>query len=208
MADSFYTQIPLLSDNELEEYIHNYKIYTINAIDVAIAEYRKRGRDISESEVAAMRDAIIQRDMDQQKQSEADPIFTNWKRNVVDDPEAPRLYSERAIWTFSAIMSPLFGVILLSMNLYKLGKKSSILPVLSFGVLWYVLALYIIPANSQYSISYLVSALGGAILYYFFWPKFIGKEFKYRRRPILIPLIIAVGISALLILAMIAAKKG
>jgi hypothetical protein len=127
--------------------------------------------------------------------------WANWKKNIVDDTNAPELYSQQAIWGFSFLMAPIYGSILMSMNFKRIDKTKFILPVIVFGILWYALAVIILPEKSQTSTVYLFNMVGGSILIYFVWPKFIGKEFKYRKRRILVPVIIAAVISAFFILA-------
>ena len=128
----------------------------------------------------------------------------NWKRNIVDDPNAPELYSQRAIWGFSLLLAPIFGAVLMAMNFKRIEKPRLILPIVTFGIAWYVLAIIMIPEQSRSSAVYLLNMLGGLVLVYFFWPRFLGKELKYRKRKILVPLIIGLVIGAIFLLAIIA----
>jgi len=115
------------------------------------------------------------------------------KLNIVDDPNAPEFYSLNAIWGFSIFFSPLFSAVLMSMNLNKINRSKYILPVILFGILWYVLSMIILPIESSGAgIIYLWNAIGGLFFLYLFWPKFIGKDLKYRKRSIWIPLIIGI----------------
>lgn len=58
------------------------------------------------------------------------------EQNVIDeeDGEAVEIYSRRAIWWFSIIPSPLFGGVLLSINLWAAGFKTAILQVMGFAI--------------------------------------------------------------------------
>jgi len=105
----------------------------------------------------------------------------NWKRNIVDDLNAPELYSQRAVWGFSLILAPIFGAILMAMNFKRIEKSRLIFPIVAFGIAWYVLAMLMIPEHSHSSAVYILNMLGGLVLVYFFWPQFIGKELKYRK---------------------------
>lgn len=129
------------------------------------------------------------------------PFFPlNWKRNIVEDPHAPELYSELAVLGFSIFVTPLFGAILLSMNLKRVQNISSIPLVLGFGILWYAFTLYVVPDGASVFQVLLLNAIGGAPLVYVLWPGVLGKGLKYRRRPVLIPIIIAALVYALFIL--------
>jgi hypothetical protein len=57
-----------------------------------------------------------------------------WKENAVEDETAPLLYSQRAIYLFSAFFSPLFGAILLSINVSKYADKRAVYEIVGFGV--------------------------------------------------------------------------
>ena len=50
--DSFYSRIPTLSDDELLNYIAHYSHYKIEAVQLAIAELRRRGFILSDDELA------------------------------------------------------------------------------------------------------------------------------------------------------------
>jgi hypothetical protein len=50
--DSFYSRIPTLSDDELLGYITHHSRYKMEAVQLAVAELRKRGIIISDDELA------------------------------------------------------------------------------------------------------------------------------------------------------------
>ena len=62
MAETFHTRIPKLSDSELDVYLRNYSKYERAAVEIALAELRKRGRGISEEELLSIRAALRERD--------------------------------------------------------------------------------------------------------------------------------------------------
>jgi len=62
MADTFHTIIPTLPDPELEEYRRNYSRFELEAVEAALAELRKRGHDIPDDEINAIRARIHERD--------------------------------------------------------------------------------------------------------------------------------------------------
>ena len=127
---------------------------------------------------------------------------TDWKFNVVNDQNAPALYSRKAIYFFTSFFSVVFGGILMSINLKKVNRKDAIWIVLVYSVAYVVAQVLIL---SQFkmngTLTLVVSMIGSFALYNFFWKKYIGIETKYRTKQIWIPLIIGVGIFSLLLLA-------
>jgi hypothetical protein len=55
MADSVETKIPTLSDEELFEYFRNHSKYRLEAVELAIAELRRRGHVVPENECESIR---------------------------------------------------------------------------------------------------------------------------------------------------------
>jgi hypothetical protein len=123
------------------------------------------------------------------------------RKNVVTDPNAPLLYSKVSIMIFSTIFTVIFGAILLSINV---DNKISKLKIIGFGVLFTTLAILIgnlAPQSTLYV--YFINGIGGYFLTSEFWNRYLGRETKYRTKPIWIPLVISVIISVLLLIAMI-----
>lgn len=127
--------------------------------------------------------------------------FGYYARNNVQDPGAPELYSERAITVFSFMLAPLFSAVLFSMNLHRLGRRNYVLPSLLFGVLWFVLALVVLPEEPKASARVLLNGAGGFVFLYLLWPRWIGKDLKYRPRQVGVPVTVAVGIMLLFLWA-------
>lgn len=126
----------------------------------------------------------------------------NWEKNIVNDPDAPELYSEQAVFGFSLFTAPIFGSVLMAMNFRRLGKSELIIPVILFGILWYALVMILSPEKPQSFTVFLFNMPGAVILTRFLWTKFIGRDFKYRTRRILIPVIIGIIICGLSLSAM------
>ena len=124
--------------------------------------------------------------------------------NIVDDFKAPRLYSRYAIRFFAIIFSTLFGGILLSINLNRLGKKREILFVVAFSLLYSILVyrLSMFKPENAASITLIMNLLGSLILEEFFWKRYIGRHFKFRKQPLAGALMVGFGLSLVLILAM------
>ena len=188
---------------ELTEFINNFDRYSPEALTAAINELKVRGRDFSDEELKSLNERIEKKKEIEEEES----LFGSSKsmrKNVVTDPNAPLLYSKVAIMIFSTIFTVIFGAILLSINV---DNKISKLKILGLGVLFTTLAILIgnlAPHSTIYV--YMINGAGGYILTSEFWNRYIGRETKYRTKPIWIPLIISIIITALLIIAMIYGK--
>lgn len=93
MADSFYEIIPKQTDDQVREYITNYKRYTKECVKFAAAELAKRGHPLTTDELAKITEDIRDRDAQYQPHPEDDysPSST-WKRNIPPDGILPELY--------------------------------------------------------------------------------------------------------------------
>jgi hypothetical protein len=122
-------------------------------------------------------------------------------------PEHVRsFYSKSAIRGFSIFVSPIFGAILLAINLKQNKKQGAI--VVTFGITYAAIALFILMAIPQNSgLTLLLNAGGGFILTNFFWTKFIGNGTPFKSRSISTPLVIAVFIIILFIWLVFAAEN-
>ena len=188
------------SEDGLADYLHNFKRYTPDAIKAAVDELKSRGRNFSEDE---LREINIKIENRKSAEDEEDTLFASdaWKKSVVTDPNAPLLYSKGAIRAFSLVFSTIFGAVLLSSNIDD-NKKKWI--VIGFGVLYTALTIVIvnlIPSNTIYVL--LLNTAGGLGLTSTFWDKFVGKDTKYRSKPIWKPLIISLVITIPFLLAII-----
>lgn len=188
------------SEDGLADYLHNFKKYTPDATKAAVDELKRRGRNFSEEELREIDIKIENRTNDK---NEEDTLFASdsWKKNVVTDPNAPLLYSKGAIRAFSLLFSTVFGAVLLSSNISDKNRKGI---VVGFGVLYTALTIFIvnrIPSNTFYVL--LLNTAGGLGLTSTFWDKFVGKETKYRSKPIWKPLVISIVITIPFLLAII-----
>lgn len=179
------------SNDGLNDYIHNFGKYTPEAIAAAVDELKKRGEKFSSEELEDI-DLKIQA---RAKAEKEEP--TLWVKDVVDndlviDPNA-LLYSKGAIRAFSFIFTTLFGAFLLSDNI--VGKKNKLI-VIGFGIAYTTISailLTIVPSNTFWVLA--LNAAGGLGLTTTFWDKYVGKDVKYRPKPIWLPLIISIILS-------------
>jgi len=126
------------------------------------------------------------------------------KSNITDDPNAPELHSKKVIMFFSAIFSPIFGAVLLMYNMKQTDNSKGRIQVLIFGILYTVATIVIInQLDIKTNLAFIFNFAGAGILTEYFWSKFIGKEFKHRKRSWIKPAIISVLITIPLLLAAI-----
>jgi hypothetical protein len=209
MENKFTESVKLRTDDELKEILIDFNKYQKDLIDAAKEELNLRNIELIDEEKQKIENLKVQ--VRQELKEEAKlykPIGlfrSNWKKNIVDDPEAPQLYSRQVINVFSILFSVLFGGILLAINLKNTNNKKAILPVLLFsgtftGLLMYVLS-FVPGSTTPFTIA--CNLIGAMVLYNYFWWKYIGKDFKYRTKPFWIPLIIAIVIFGFIIWATI-----
>jgi hypothetical protein len=188
------------SEEGLMDYLNNLNKYTSEAIKAAADELKKRGRTFGDKELKEIDTKVQTR---ANAENEEDTLFpsNSWKKNVVTDPNAPLLYSKGAIRAFSLLFSTIFGAVLLSYDILDIKKKWI---VICFGIIYTALTITImnlIPPNTFYVL--LLNTAGGLGLTSTFWDKYVGKETKYRAKPIWKPLVISIIITIPLLLALI-----
>lgn len=210
MDNNFIEEIKSRSIDELKEIAVNFNMYRGALVAAAKQELSNRGIELSDVEKRKIEEIKNKR-----KQDAINSIDTNkgwswisvkWKLNIVVDLDAPQLYSRQVINIFSILFSVLFGGILLAINLKTVDNKKAILPVLIYSTIYTVLmiiGLNMIGGNTSV-LTVSSNALGGIVLYNYFWGKHIGKDFKYRTKPFWTPLIIGIIIMSFFIWAIIA----
>lgn len=188
------------SDAELLDTIANQQKYLPETIEATIAELQYRGHVFTDEELQ-----VITADVEAHRQSAASAgrRLWNYKNNIVEDPDAPAFYSRRVVYAFAFMFTPLFGAVMLAMNINKTDKPARMVWLLLFGVAYTVLAVIVGESmRSGSSPGVIFSLVGAVILESFFWNQFIGNGTFYRARPIWIPLIIGIVLAALIIFAM------
>lgn len=123
------------SDEELMERVDNRQKYMPETIEASLAELQRRGKEFSDEELRYIYEDIQERRSHAETISGQVGIFTHeYKDVIVEDPDAPRMYSTRAIYLFTFFMGPLFGSIMMAMNLAKKGKGNAVAGVVLFGI--------------------------------------------------------------------------
>lgn len=190
------------TDSELQNIISDKKSYVEEARLASIQILKERNGNSLELETA---EKELREEKEKkvaiQKQNEEDQIKKNY---LTDDPNAPELHSKRVITVFSAIFSTIFGAVLLMYNMKQTKNEKGRIQVLIFGILYTILIILIVNAlKTSFNISIILNLIGAYILNEYFWNKFIGKEFLYRKRSWVKPAIISVIIMIPFILAII-----
>lgn len=207
MESSISYKTAARSDEELRERIDNRQKYLPETVEASIAELQFRGEVFSDEELK-----VINEDIQAQRANAAmvtsNPSLFNsdYKNTIVEDPDAPLMYSKRVIYLFALLFGALFGSIMMAMNISKTEKRNSAFIVILFGIGFTVLQIYFVTKTNQGSAGsygYLGGLIAAYILNYVFWKNYIGYATFYRARPIWVPLIIAVIFSAFVIWAMV-----
>ncbi len=125
---------------------------------------------------------------------------------AVIDPRLPRIYSSGAILGFSIVFAPIFGGVLLAINLFRTGRKREGILVVLFSILYEAAVLWLLnlPEEPMTSLTYLLNAAGGAILAKAVLPRYFPDEKVFPKRKIWVPLIVSILITVPFLLIMIA----
>ncbi|MES2279036.1 MAG: hypothetical protein V4592_23590 [Bacteroidota bacterium] len=196
------------SDFLLELCVKNPENYSTESVEEAIAELQRRGRVFTEQELAIMRQPLPPED---NIYTGVPVIHRGWKTrrskyNIVQDLDAPLLYSQGAIFSFTALCGSIFGAVLLAANIKSLGHKKQSAWIIVFGIVYIIIQISILRNIEMGFISTYSFNLGSALIFDFFWHRYIGYNTLYRAKPIWKPLIIAIIIHALLFLSLIYGK--
>ena len=112
--------------------------------------------------------------------------------NAIENKPLPKLYSDRAIMGFAVFFSTFFASFLVIENLKETGARKGIVSVVIFSILFTIIEVVIVgflPAKAN-SLSLPFNLLGGAILNFYFWKKYIPADLVYEKKKIWKPLIV------------------
>ncbi|MBT2563204.1 hypothetical protein J7E50_14480 [Pedobacter sp. ISL-68] len=181
------------TDTQLKYYLDHVDKHTSEGVRTALAELKYRNVDLPDGIDEQIEEKI------RLKENVQYDSLKGWNKNVIKDIDAPEFYSQTAIYVFSILFSVFFGAVMMAINLKNAGKRWGT-PIL-FGLLFTFgqinLAQFI--PNPSMGVSLIINAVGVTIMYQIFWNKSIGKDTKYRAKPIWIPLIIGIIITIPLI---------
>ena len=193
------------SDKELEEYLNNIMAYSRDIVEAAIQELKNRGRLFTEVELSTFESKIQERENTIGKNTIT--VRDSIEKNIVEDESALALYSRKTVdWT-TLIFGIIVGSILMALNFKSVEKKKGIIAVLFFGILYFILEIFImsfLPDDMASSLTNVVrlglNGLGAYIMHTLIWNKFIGKDFEYRKKTVWLPILIGIIINVLFIL--------
>lgn len=205
MEMNFQRLMTKKSDKELEEYLNNIMAYSRDVVEAAIQELKNRGRLFTEVELSTFESKIQERENTIGKNTIT--VRDSIEKNIVEDESALALYSRKTVdWT-TLIFGIIVGSILMALNFKSVEKKKGIIAVLFFGILYFILEIFImsfLPDDMASSLTNVVrlglNGLGAYIMHTLIWNKFIGKDFEYRKKAVWLPILIGIIINVLFIL--------
>lgn len=192
------------SDKELEDYLINIMAFSREIVEAAITELKNRGRAFTEDELSALETKIQERENTIGKNTIT--VRDSLEKNIVEDKSALALYSRKTIDWSTLIFGIVVGSILMVLNLKSTEKKKGILTVLIFGTVYLLLEIFILSLIPDKTSSFVnlarlgLNGLGAFIMHTLIWDKFIGKDFKYRKKPIWLPIILGIIMEGLFFL--------
>lgn len=188
------------TDKELETIAKDHVFYKADVRYIALVELEKRGKLNKELRLTQEMLKIGRNERKEKQRHWYNENIFKKDKNIVESENVPELYSQKTIYAFSLFANTLFGAILLGINLKKQEKKQAILYLFIFTILYTVLSVVILNKVSSFGI--FSNILGGFILNELFWKRYIGKDFKYRKRKVIVPIIIGVSLYAIFILVL------
>lgn len=190
------------TSSDLEYILENTEKYNPQAVAASIEILEKRKSNLDGSPI---NDDISDPKEQVLNSESADTLTKNTKKKyLTTDPNAPELHSKNVIIVFSGLFSTIFGAVLLMYNMKQTKNPNGRIQVLIFGILYTMATVFILnQLNTRSNIAFMINLLGGIVLNEYFWNKFIGKEFQYRKRSWIRPAIISVIISIPFVLAVI-----
>jgi lipopolysaccharide export LptBFGC system permease protein LptF len=194
MDDQFKLRAATRTNEELQERVDNREKYLPETVEASVEELKFRGVEFSEEELTVIaEDMQARRSLAELKPDSYGMFGDRDKNNLIEDPDAPLLFSRRAIYAFSVIFSVFFGAVMLAMNVSKTSGKKNVIWVVLFG-LAYTVATVMLLQNFKTStgLTIIPSIAGAYLIEALFWSRYVGSSTLYRKRPIWIPL--AIGI--------------
>jgi len=198
MDDNFKLRAALKSNEELQNYIDNREKYLPESVEAAVAELQHRGVEFSDEELTVIAEDMQARRTLAEIGSNSFGLFTGEAKNSqVEDPDAPSFFSKGAILLFSIFFSVFVGSILMASNVRKSPNKDNANWVVPFGLGFNVLISIISPQNIYLYVIFGIAAncAGAYFMEIVFWNNYIGAATLYKRRSVLIPLVIVLAIT-------------
>lgn len=198
------------TDAELRYIIDNRENYLPESVLGALDELKNRGTEFSDEEIRVVEEDMQARMDIAANTAQSSSFFADSGRDLqVEDPDAYQLYSRRVIKAFTFFFSPVFGAILMAMNMSKTRNGAGMFQVIVFGFGMILLDNLIVAyAGLNASFNIVLSFINAYLIDMLFWDKYIGKATLYKPRSFWVPLIIGLALSALLIVAYMQQANG
>lgn len=117
------------------------------------------------------------------------------------EKKLPELYSKTLILMFAILFSTIFAAALLMVNLRSLGKNKPTLLVGLFAFLFVIATAVAMQAFAlSPSLTIVANVIGAAILNEFFWNKYIGSDFPFKKKSWVKPTLISIAIAMIFFL--------
>jgi len=194
------------SDQELMERVDNRQKYMPETVEASLAELQRRGKEFLDEELRYINEDMQARSRNAALINSRIGVFnSDYKYAIVEDPDAPLMYSRITIYIFTVLLGALFGSIMMAINIAKTGRNNAVAGVILFGVGFTVVQIFVLNSmsNPSGSLSIVFAFISAFCLDYLFWKPYIGYSSFYRSRPIWVPLIIGVVLAALLVFAIL-----
>ena len=161
MENFFSKMMASKDDNELKDVISKKDSFDSDAVLAAIWEMEKRGLADETTE-------LIKREFSGKIKVQKDE-----ERRRQGTPSIPKI----TIFLVSFLLTPLFGAILFSINLFDVKQVKGMLLVIGFSILYTVISIIIFNFTSyHFGIIIIINALGAAIISEFFWKKYFKEK--------------------------------
>ena len=197
--EDYAAKMLLKTDAALREYVTGHAQYREAAVLAAFDELRRRGEPAPEE--AALRPGLEEAATTQRRVEEKAETESR-QAALAADPEAaaaagPALYSPASIVLFS-MFSVVIGGVLMSLNLYRVGRKQAILGLVLFSVVYAYLGSQAVAWGMTVGLSavwgVLLFNLSAALAYVFwFWPRYVGTT-TFRSRSVLVPVLVCMAL--------------
>ena len=195
MDNFFYKKFQDKADQELKKILSEKENYTFEAIAASYTILKERNVNLEGFN-------FINTEIEKQKSQIENQSRVQFENTEIHHSDTPELYSKQTILGFSIFFSSIFGVILLLLNMHQIKSKKAKNQVLLFGIAYFLVTITIIQVFKTNSsiLALLFNLIGATILNEYFWNKFIGKNFNYKKRNWLKPALLSLLVTSILII--------
>lgn len=186
MSDNIYhLVVARMPDEDLMAALDNHEKYVDDMLLAMINECEQRG--LQHPHLQELKETVLARQ---------EPVIAEEIPVVEESPvELPSFYSQTAILAFTLFFNPIFGGILLALNVHKVHKKG-VWEIMIFSVIYTAFLVYVSYNSSPDSIlTVLITVAGAFIFSRALWNNYLGEHVSYVKKNIGIPLVIALAIT-------------